>query len=371
MICYHRRRWHYLRHIVDYSASLRPTARKREKPPRRRFPAYNIQVRMTFVSTAVSISLANSRIIGEVSLDPSRVTSEGGWADPRLVFPLQITLQPQPERAMLVLTEITYSLHSASPASDFNQIGRAVTSNLMYGFTCRTSVGGSSSGTPQIRLPLSQAILTQLEQQRHHHPEHAFSAVLRLQPTIAWIEQTGNVTPDEFKEHPFQQQHIGPFSRLAYFWYPQIGDLEVKISASDWVQHVLPGLGYDQTRLIEIVLHANDGSFPIMNYHDTARRHFDLGNYREAIASCRDIRNAIEQHLGATRTQPVGTVIANQRGFAPDAPQRGILNAVWEAFCVITNEAHHIPGGPRLTEADTRMCLHVTAIILDYLMHLR
>ena len=35
-----------------------------------------------------------------------------------------------------------------------------------------------------------------------------------------------------------------------------------------------------------------------------------------------------------------------------------------ETLRVATNEAHHVPGGPRLTEADAQMCLHLTAIVL-------
>lgn len=115
------------------------------------------------------------------------------------------------------------------------------------------------------------------------------------------------------------------------------------------------------------------GLFPaaILDYYDSARWHFDLGNYREAVASCRDVRTAVERHLAATQAHPVSAIAVERLGLAADAPQRGILAAAWETLRVTTNEGHHIPGGPRLTEADAQMCLHLTAIVLEYLALLR
>jgi hypothetical protein len=328
--------------------------------------------RIVPLSNPVSISLTGTRIIGEVSLDDTRVTGEGGWADPRLVFPLQITLNPSPAGASLAVTEVTCSLHLTTPASEQNQLGLAQVVKLTYGFTCRAILGGPSKGQIQARIPLNQALIAQLERRRHQDSQHVFSASLRLQPTVAWLEQTGNTTPDEFGEHPFMHQQFGPFSRLAYFWYPQVGDLEVRIPASVWIQQVLPGLGYDQVRYAEIRL-PESSLLPteILGYYDTARRHFDLGNYREAVASCRDIRNAVERHLGATQAHPVSAIAVERLGLTADAPQRAILAAAWETLRVATNEAHHVPGGLRLTEADARMCLHLTAIVLEYLALLR
>jgi hypothetical protein len=324
------------------------------------------------VSNPVSISLTGTRIIGEVSLDNTRIASEGGWADPRLVLPLQIMLNPSPAGSSLAVTEVTCSLHLTAPASEQNQIGFVQTIKLMPGFTCRTVPGGLSRGQIQARIPLSQALIAQLERRRQLDPEHTFSAFLRLQPTVAWLEQTGNTTPDDFGEHPFKHLQFGPFSRLAYFWYPQVSDLAVQVPASVWVQQVLPGLGYDQMRYAEIRL-PTSGLFPaaILDYYDTARRHFDLGNYREAVASCRDVRNAVERHLAATQAHPVSAIAVERLGLAPDAPQRAILAAAWETLRVATNEAHHVPGGPRLTGPDAAMCLHLTAIVLEYLALLR
>jgi hypothetical protein len=223
-----------------------------------------------------------------------------------------------------------------------------------------------------VRVPLTQAIVAHFEQRRQQHPEHAFSAYLRLAPTLAWLEQTGNLQPDDFGEHPFRNQQMGPFSRLDYFWYAQPAELRIEVPASVWVQQVLPGFGLNHQRLVEITL-PETGVLPaeVIGYWDTARRHMDLGNYRESMAACRDVRNAVEQHVGATRAHPVSDMVANRLGLAPDAPQRTILRVAWEALREATNEAHHIPGGPRLTSPDARLCLHMTAVVLEYVSQMR
>lgn len=103
----------------------------------------------------VSISLTGTRIIGEVSLDDTRVAGEGGPAEPRLVLPLQIALNPSPAGSTLAVTEVTLSLHLTAPASEQNQIGLAQIVKLMDGFICRVVPDGPTRGQIQARIPLS------------------------------------------------------------------------------------------------------------------------------------------------------------------------------------------------------------------------
>lgn len=325
------------------------------------------------MSNPVTISLSGSKTIGEVDLDTDQITGEGGPADPRLKLPLKIMLYTRPAGAMLALTELACSLHSKSPTFENNQIGPTMTVNLKSGFPFRGLPGTPSPMTQEVRFRLGQAVIAQFERQRLQQVDHAFYAYLRLQPTVAWLRQEGDPVLDEPGASGFPPQQKNLFTRLDYCWDAKIGDLAVQVPASVWVQQVLPGLGYDQLRLVEIALPVADGLLPteIIGYYDAARRHFDLGNYRDAIAGCRDVRNAVERHLAATPAHRVGDVVADRLGLAVDAPQRAILNATWEALRLATNAAHHIPAGPRLMEADARMSLHLTAILLEYIAQLR
>src|SRR5260370_37018051 len=94
-----------------------------------------------------SLALTNGRTIGEIALDSTKITGEGGLTDARLVFPLQIRLNPSSSTgAMITLTELTYSLHSGWPTSEQNQLGPSARINLMVGFTYRSTTNGPSNG---------------------------------------------------------------------------------------------------------------------------------------------------------------------------------------------------------------------------------
>jgi hypothetical protein len=57
----------------------------------------------------------NNRTIGTLALKEREVRGEGGPHDPRIVFPLAVTIHPQPAGAMLALTELRCSLHLTTP----------------------------------------------------------------------------------------------------------------------------------------------------------------------------------------------------------------------------------------------------------------
>ena len=96
----------------------------------------------------------------------------------------------------------------------------------------------------------------------------------------------------------------------------------MQIPASLWVSNVLPPLGFSSLRLIEIALPAANELLPdaLLASFDAARRDYDLGNYRECVQKCRDVRNAVEQHLRATRQHSVANVIGDRLGQLSDAP---------------------------------------------------
>jgi hypothetical protein len=74
----------------------------------------------------MSTILAGSRIIGTITLNDREMRGEGGPHDARIVFPLTVTMNPQPAEAMLALTELRCSLHLTTPTFAENQVGPTV-----------------------------------------------------------------------------------------------------------------------------------------------------------------------------------------------------------------------------------------------------
>ncbi len=318
----------------------------------------------------------NNRTIGTMTLKEREVRGEGGPHDARIVFPLAVTMHPQPAGAMLAMTELRCSLHLTTPSFAGNQIGQAVTVPLLENMSCRSSTSGPLPGQIDVRLPLNERLIAYLETHRHQHPEETFVAYLGvLHATVAWVAATGNTTPAEarlLQGHPIDSP-LGPFSLLAPFWYTRIEDVQVQIPASLWVDRVLPPLGFSSLRLIEIALPTANGLLPeaLIASFDAARHDYDLGNYRECVQKCRDVRNAVEQHLGATRQHSVADVLGDHLGLPPDAPQRAFLRNVWTGFADLTNAAHHQSSVQGLLRADAHVCLLTAALLLEYINQLR
>jgi hypothetical protein len=159
------------------------------------------------------------------------------------------------------------------------------------------------------------------------------------------------------------------FSIFAPFWSLAIGSLPLRIPTAHWLEKVLPGLGLDSLRLIEITLPSGGGPLPhaVVSYFDQARSDYDGGRYREAIQKCRDVRHAIEEHLGAIKERPVADVVAERVKLPPGAPQRPFLDGIWRALADLTSAAHHKEASKHLTQADASACLLLTALVVEYI----
>lgn len=315
--------------------------------------------------------------VGAVGLDYDQVRGEGGPHDARLVFPLTVRLHPQREEATLALTHVSCALHLSNPPLPSNRVGAVVDLPLTGGHTS-TPHGGFY--TFEIRLPVSQPVVARFEEHRHSAPDKAFMGTLRVGVALAWVYRT-NSTYDEAMpasrrfpkdEWPFSFDAGASF--LVPFWNFEPDPLAFRIPAPSWVDNVLPGLGLDRLRLIEIAAPIGGGPLPesVVSMFDDAQRDYDTGRYRECVGKCRDVRHAVEQHLGATRAQPVSDVVAAQLSLPAGAAERTFLDDAWKALGDLTNSAHHIgPAGvPAYSAAATRTCLFLTATLLDYMHHL-
>src|SRR5258707_6996195 len=103
------------------------------------------------LSTAeLRLGLGGPRI-GEIDLDPTAIRGEGGWYDPRLVVPLKITMQQQPEDHQIALVQVTASLHLDQNPSPANRIGTEAMLDLFREFRCRSVHTGPSNTQLQLR----------------------------------------------------------------------------------------------------------------------------------------------------------------------------------------------------------------------------
>ena len=280
-----------------------------------------------------------NHFIGTASINGANMRGEGGPISPYLIVPLDIKIDPRPTNAMITITKLRCSLHQDSSTGNHNLLTPTIELDLSDQFRVRSVPSGSSYDNIELRFPLTLPQLTEIERIRHQADGAAFRATLQLHANIAWIRETGNDSPPNpqtFLGHPFDISY-GLFSSLVYFWITSIDKLDVYIPASHWISRVLPGLGIDRLRLIEVAFPDANDLVPqtAIDAFGQAQREFELGNYRSSMQQCRDVRTYIEQHLNATRSNSIEAVIEQRLHWPPNTPQSEFIQKQW-GFCPIS-----------------------------------
>jgi hypothetical protein len=103
-----------------------------------------------------------------------------------------------------------------------------------------------------MRFFLTPAELEDTEQRRHAAAGDILMLYLGLDAIVAGIKNYNSVGPNGPSEETPWDHGYGIFSQVLPFWTSQVPPLVVAIEQSTWVRDVLPGLGYDRSRLIEL-----------------------------------------------------------------------------------------------------------------------
>jgi hypothetical protein len=318
------------------------------------------------VSTKADIRLQNVAV-GRIRADSARIRSEGGPHNPWLVLPVDIELDPRPKAQQLALVELTASMHLGSPTFSSSQIGSAYRLDLHTGMPLRTVPGGPTSHRVDLRFGITQRQIEYLEDARRSTRRETFALSLSLEGSIVWLRRTYD--DDEMRAAGWPG-NIGLASESLPFWYTGIEGLGLEVEQSSWVRNVLPGLGHDRVRLIEVDLTQMPEQGITAERFDEAIREFDEGRYADCIATCRDIRYGWEQALEATKQRPIAKVVAEQLSW-PDADWHYLLlDKLWAAFADISNVPHHSVKTPQplpITAVDAKLCLQLTLTLSEYI----
>ncbi|PZR99876.1 MAG: hypothetical protein DLM70_14600 [Chloroflexi bacterium] len=313
-----------------------------------------------------------AQVVGEIALDLERVRGEGGPASPCLVLPVTVSMHSRDASQALAVTNLVCTLYSGEIIPAY-QVGQPVTFDLMGGLPVRSTRFAPNPHCMEISFPLSTSLIHRLEDRRHRTEDKAFFGHLTVSGTVAWLVASGGEAPGNRSMKPIPgyafDSNLGICFILAPFQETRVDTIVVRVSASTWIDHVLPGLGLDHVRLVEISLPRSGGALPeaIGPFFDGARRDYDAGRYRECVQKCRDVRYAVEKHVGATAQRPVGEAIQDRVGWPLAEAERRFLNQCWRALADFTSASHHQHA---FFAADANACLLLSAVLLEFLQNL-
>ena len=320
--------------------------------------------------------ILNGQSIGSVSVDGTTVRGEGGPINPQLVVPLDIRLNDQPDEAMLAIARL-----GATLGTDLNV--RAATAVCPP--ACEELVGGphgfrvhskpSSQGDSQIELRffLTPAQVEELERRRHAAGAEVFNLHLALEPTVVGLKNFNEAPePGGPRTSRIWDAKYGMYAELAWFWAAnQPSALPVGVETSAWVRNVLPGLGYDRLRLVEVTLPPPlPGQSSAAAEFDKAKAALDTRRYEDCVAACRGLLAMWKQGIGATDGKRLAEVVAERLGWDEVDGRRQLLDGLWKSATDFVNAPHHPEGsgqGVWLDHRDARLTLMLTTLLSEYL----
>jgi hypothetical protein len=315
-----------------------------------------------------SITVGN-RIVGAVSIDGGTVRGDGGPIRPQLVIPVKLQLNPTPENAQLAVCYVSALLSTDQNASPHAAVCQPASATLMDNFNARSIPHGPVDHTVQLRFLLSPAEVEDLERKRHAGGD-VFALYCGLDLVVAGLKTFNEVRPGQAPEPTPWDLNFGLFSQVMPFWTTRVQPVGVQMEQSTWVRSVLPGLGYDRVRLLEL-------TFPpplpengrAARQFDKARQALDGRRYGDCIQECRGLLNMWERQFKSTMARRVADIVASDRHWPAGDIRRDLLDVLWKEVGDIANAPHHPEGdvdAELLDERDARLVLLLTVALSEY-----
>lgn len=317
-----------------------------------------------------SILLGGGRIIGTASVDGGAVRGEGGPIRPQLIVPVTIQMNPQADEAMLAVVWLFARLSTDQHAQPQQVICQPISQQLMTGFHVHSLPHGTTDHTEYLRFFLTPAEVEDVERRRHAANSEVFQLYLGLDPIVAGMKSFNSYGPGQAPEPTPWNIQFGLFSQVLPFWTSSVSPVWVQIEQSTWVRNVLPGLGYDRLRLLELTFppplpdHGNATA-----QFDKAKRALDERRYGDCIQECRGLLNMWEKQYGATTKNLIADVVKDDRNWPDGDIRRDLLDTLWKEIGDVANAPHHPEGNVNaelFNDRDARLILLLTAALSEY-----
>jgi hypothetical protein len=310
--------------------------------------------------------------LATIRVDPSRIRGSGGALSPAIDMECDGLVPMRPNESAIGIERVTLQLWLQQPKPAV-PLGLPATRHWPGGGGFHSSNRGNMPTNFRLRFALAFEQVRLLEAAAAHAGPDPLELELRGEVSVGWMRDVAGSMDDPRRAAlPEAIQMLGLSSNLWPFWVADIQEQRLYLTREQLAQNVLPGLGLDRVRLAAIRLPSSSGPLPhkLVAEYDAALRDYDAGRYREAIAKCRDVRNTVENALGAK--DAAGERVADRVGQAGRASPRLVtfIGAVWKGLADLTNEAAHPDEMSAFTPASARVCLLTTAVILEAITEL-
>ena len=300
-----------------------------------------------------NVGLDSGGQIGRISFEVQNVQAHGGPEFPNLVFLLDLHLSPlkpfpQPEKPIHPLTWMFLSGEFCSPEQ------RAV-ANFRDEVNLYADASHSPETQHQLEIPLDLMTIERIEQSR----EGDLRVALNLRAFFA-VHISGGIGVQKFET-------------------TRIEPLKFMIPKSQWVERLLPQLGYGRLELIEVRISNGtraEGLPKAVQEIRQARAYLVNGDWEKVVAHCRKTLEAIldSRQLQLTPASKFGmrvdTFVNDHLGSKLGEKQTKLLADEMKLLWEVCSEAAHPNSPDYFKRADADFIVRNTTAILEYVSRL-
>lgn len=206
------------------------------------------------------------------------------------------------------------------------------------------------------QFPISREVLAKIERIRNQNLQISLS----LQAQVAFFETLSL----NLESRQVKRDFVTGFETSRC-------DIHFNIEQSLWVNKILPGLGYDLYKIIElpatnyIIPEEYKGS---LKEFDEARKYFNNGDYDKAVGHC---RAALEPFGSRQNLQKLKEFVKSKSEFewatkVLDSTDEW-LEKIIKATSAFTSKTHHYPSIGHFSRVDAEIVLMITTAIVAYI----
>jgi len=228
--------------------------------------------------------MADGRAGGDIQIDPSRISAEGGPDYPLLVVPLDNDLHP-----------LGPADGSGMPYTILNASCELYVADQTHRLSEATAVTWAPQRVTRVNTAAQYTFEFPLDERRIHRIEELRDGgdlrlklevcfTLLLHPLVARVMEDGLLrSPHRPVAGVTEDVRLEPHIHFANATF------HIEVAQSDWIKAVLPGLGYDRIQLIEVPrLGAEAGDFAkSVQALKRANEYFLRGDYGASVGDCR------------------------------------------------------------------------------------
>lgn len=286
----------------------------------------------------------------KIQIEPTEISGNGGAENPTLIVPLKIIVNPI---KLSGNKKQPFNLMGVDASISFNGLNYKTSKTIKFNYH---KINYDNTIYYALDFQLDNYKLSKIEEKRIENIRVQIDLTLHIGHYESIVLNTGNIN-----NPTTERDFISDFDYVS-------ANISVEIPHSHWVSKVLPAMGYNSVRIIEIpsastlLVEELNNSLKELNI---ANEYYLKGDYDKTVAHCRSAIDPIKRKLPDLKNAIQSSVEKDWVTKITEATESWLDVMVKQTFN-FTSKAHHIPSVGHFSRADAEIIYMITMGIVAY-----